>query len=735
MPIKFECPQCKKPVTMADNLAGKRARCIGCQTVFVVPAHSGATASVHVPGAGGPKPAASRPSGAGSKKTLTESQIDFGLDSEEETSSRSRRRRQGSRGTLVLLLITVGFVGAAGAVIYYLMGTEQTQNSSTQVAGVKPSDKPASPVAPREPEKNSTPKDALAKDGPARDRPTREGPGKDGPARDPMKDPMVKPPMKDPMVKNPRPVTTGSLTLDNTNDPILAPGTKAMLTITVERKECQGIVEIQGKGEKVTLKPGRAAPGQTEVDLELTVAKDAEAGLHKLELKGTLGSLVAKKDISVLVRTAAAAGTALPMHMPGDGGKPPLTLIGHEGVLLCAALSPDGKKLVTGSIDKMVRVWNAATGEALATLEPGDLPKFPISGVGFSPDGKLIVACQDDSQQGQGLFWEADSGKFLPEKCFPLKRKGSTFRLVFLPDGKQLLSCGQDGSLVLYDFTANPQPKLVKTLAGHSPNTAVSTVSISADGKTAVSGGDDGTIRLWDLVAGKEKKKLTGGHAKEVTCVALTPDGQKVISGGSDKKVIVWEVDKGMPLFKMDGHTERVLTVAVSPDGKRAASGGQDQTICLWDLETGKEQFELQGHKGEVRQVVFSPDGSQLASASYDNTAMIWFIAGVKVANEAGAIAALEKLGAKVNTRGNQPGRPVIEVNLTNRQIADADLKWLADFKQLQSVNLADTPITDAGLKELAACKQLQELVLIGTKVTARGRKELQDALPKCKIE
>jgi len=721
MPIKFACPTCKKPVTMADNLAGKKARCVSCQTVFVVPAHSAKTPSAHSAGAANPKPSASHPVGSASKKTLTESQLDFGIDPEGETGSRRRRRRQGSRGTLLFLLITVLFVGSAAAVAIFLMGTEQAPKNATPVAAAKPPDRPVNPVSPKEPEKNTPAKDA---------------PAKDGPAKDPLKDPMVKAPtkdpLKDPMVKSPKP-TTGSIKLDTSNDPILTPGAKAMLKVQVERKDCQGIVDIEGKGEQVALKPGRAAPGQTEVELELSVPKDATPGLKKLELKGTLGGLQTKTEISVLVRTAAAEATATPM--PADGGKPPLTLIGHENVLLCVAFSPDGKKLITGSIDQMVRVWNAATGEALATLDQGAVPKFQITGVGFSADGKYIVACQDDPQQGQGLLWDADSGKFLPEKCFPLKRKGTTYRLQFLPDGQQLLSCGQDGPLVLYDFTANPQPKSIKTLTGHAPNTAVATVGITADGKTAVSGGNDGTIRLWDLVAGKEKKKLSGGHAKEVTCVAITPDGRKVVSGGSDKKVIVWDVDKGMPLFTMEGHANSVLTVAVSPDGKRAASGGADQTICLWDLDTGKELFELQGHKGEIRQVVFSPDGSQLASASNDNTAMIWFIGAIKPANEAGAVAALEKLGARVSTRGNQPGRPVIEVNLTNRQITDADLKCLVDLQQLQVLNLADTPITDAGLKELVACKQLQEVNLVGTKVTAKGRKELQNALPKCKIE
>src|SRR4051812_39381971 len=113
MPIKFACPKCTKPVTMADNLAGKRARCVGGQTVFIVPAHSGDAVRIPAASPTATKPAGSQPAGAVSKKTLTESQIDFDLESEEAIGSRRRRRNKGGRGTLVFGLLTVLFVSGA----------------------------------------------------------------------------------------------------------------------------------------------------------------------------------------------------------------------------------------------------------------------------------------------------------------------------------------------------------------------------------------------------------------------------------------------------------------------------------------------------------------------------------------------------------------------------------------------------------------------------------------------
>ena len=112
---------------------------------------------------------------------------------------------------------------------------------------------------------------------------------------------------------------------------------------------------------------------------------------------------------------------------------------------------------------------------------------------------------------------------------------------------------------------------------------------------------------------------------------------------------------------------------------------------------------------------------------------MLMLLAAVAVrADEAEdkAVQAIEKLGGKVTRDEKAVGRPVVEVDLFNRQVADADLKELAQLKQLQSLNLHCTEVTDAGLKELAALKQLQSLNLVGTKVTDAGLKELAAVKP-----
>jgi WD40 repeat protein len=153
-------------------------------------------------------------------------------------------------------------------------------------------------------------------------------------------------------------------------------------------------------------------------------------------------------------------------------------------------------------------------------------------------------------------------------------------------------------------------------------------VSFAPDGKQIVSAGQDGTIRLWDVASGKELRKFLG-HTNSVYNVVFAPDGQRLLSCSADKTVRLWDVATGKQLQRLEGHRDYVWSIAFSPDGKRAASGGGNQqadgkiirgeadyAVRLWDLETGREWKRLQGHHGMVASVVFTRDGRRLVSAS-----------------------------------------------------------------------------------------------------------------------
>ena len=80
-------------------------------------------------------------------------------------------------------------------------------------------------------------------------------------------------------------------------------------------------------------------------------------------------------------------------------------LRGHDGEIHSVAFSPDGSKIISGSIDKTIRVWDAGTGvEILPPLRGHDDTIYYIA---FSPDGSKIISGSDDKTI---RVWDANTG-------------------------------------------------------------------------------------------------------------------------------------------------------------------------------------------------------------------------------------------------------------------------------------------------------------------------------------
>jgi len=138
-------------------------------------------------------------------------------------------------------------------------------------------------------------------------------------------------------------------------------------------------LSVVGDVERIRQNARRSLDASTD-DAERAICLDANAFLQRsMGSKGGvpqwLQAASQEPDTSFLSRGAASTAQALGLPFVRWVGKPQgrdpesFALAGHSSSVLCAAISPDGKLVVTGSADNLVRIWNATTGAEVSILE------------------------------------------------------------------------------------------------------------------------------------------------------------------------------------------------------------------------------------------------------------------------------------------------------------------------------------------------------------------------------
>lgn len=284
-------------------------------------------------------------------------------------------------------------------------------------------------------------------------------------------------------------------------------------------------------------------------------------------------------------------------------------LSGHAGVVVSAGYSPEGNRVITGSVDKTVRVWDARTGLQLAVLSGHDGTVFSVA---YSPDGRHIVTGSGD---GTVRIWDART--FVPLSVLTV-HGGAVRSAAYSPDGNRIVTASDDKTARVWDARTGAQ---LAVLSGHGG--IVRSAAYSPDGAYIITASDDKTARIWDARTAREIRSLTG-HERRVTSAAYSPDGARIVTASLDKTARVWDAMNGTQLEVLPGHGDGAFDAAFSRDGTRIVTGAGDWKARIWDARTGRQLAVLFAHSGTVMSVAFSPDGERVMTASGDKTARIW---------------------------------------------------------------------------------------------------------------
>ncbi|MFN0173794.1 MAG: caspase family protein, partial [Saprospiraceae bacterium] len=237
-----------------------------------------------------------------------------------------------------------------------------------------------------------------------------------------------------------------------------------------------------------------------------------------------------------------------------------------------------------------------------------------VMSVAFSPDGKTVLT---GSLDYTAKLWDLN-GREIQSFSGHAEEVES---VAFSPDGKTVLTGSWDNTAKLWDLNGRE----IQSFSGHAEH--VLSVAFSPDGKTVLTGHLIDTAKLWDL-NGREIQSFSG-HAEPVMSVAFSPDGKTVLTGSLDSTAKLWDLN-GREIQSFSGHASFVESVAFSPDGKTVLTGSEDNTAKLWDLN-GREIQSFSGHASSVMSVAFSPacpadpgGGKLVLTGSLDNTTKLW---------------------------------------------------------------------------------------------------------------
>ncbi len=246
------------------------------------------------------------------------------------------------------------------------------------------------------------------------------------------------------------------------------------------------------------------------------------------------------------------------------------TLKAHAGGLLCAAVSPDDRFLVTADRKGAVKVWD------LASRQP-------------------ITALAGHTNEVQ--------------------------RAVFSPDGRTLATCSTDRTIRLWDVATWAERACLR---GHLKS--VRSIAIAPDGKLLASAGSDYRIVLWELPQGRAVRSWLA-NSDVVHDVAFTPDGRTLVSAGRDKRVRLWDVASGVQRHELVCPAEP-LGLSLSPDGRTVAAGGYGVylSLCCAGAASDRARTDL-SVDWTVRALAFAPSGSQLVAACDSGMLRVWDVA------------------------------------------------------------------------------------------------------------
>lgn len=268
--------------------------------------------------------------------------------------------------------------------------------------------------------------------------------------------------------------------------------------------------------------------------------------------------------------------------------------------------------MVTGSEDKILRLWDIERGAILKKMERHSVVVLVLV---ISRDGKLIAS---GGKNGELIAWDGDTGELLTEVI-----KGHTdwiLSLDFSPDNTILASGSDDETVRLWNTKTWQQEDLIEC------EDRVRCVRYSPSGEH-IGIATASNIQIWKPDTSERVANLEIDEVIDNLWLAWIPDGTRILSLSQiEEDCIIWEWDSstwqqvGEP---WEDHSRDIRDIALNSNGTLIASASEDNYVRLWQL-SDRQNIAVFKHSNEVHCVTFSTDDRHILSGGADNKILKW---------------------------------------------------------------------------------------------------------------
>jgi F-box and WD-40 domain protein 1/11 len=284
-----------------------------------------------------------------------------------------------------------------------------------------------------------------------------------------------------------------------------------------------------------------------------------------------------------------------------EGRAAAIYLNGHKDSVYCVQF--DEHKIITGSRDRTIRVWDTHTFQCIRKIGP---PSHASSPAIVSDTSTLFPP---------GAFYIQNTSSMDPSGGSAPHDYHDASILCLQFDDEIMVTGSSDHTAIMWSIRDNYRP--IRRLLGHTAGV----LDVCIDERYIVTCSKDTTICLWDRQTGELIKKLTG-HRGPVNAVQMR--GNLLASASGDGMAKLWNLTAGVCVKEFSSKDRGLACVEFSEDGRSILAGGNDQVIYEYDTNTGDLVRELIGHKGLVRSLHLDSSNNRVVSGSYDMSVKVW---------------------------------------------------------------------------------------------------------------